>query len=80
MIEILKNIAESYPDLILIGFLFLATIVAWFIKRLIGKLENSQDKLEDSIEMLDDRITSLEIKFSKISTFHQINHTGQIIE
>ncbi len=80
MIELLKDIARTNPDIILIGFIFLATIVAWFVKRLVGKLEHSQDKLEDSIEMLDDRITSLEIKFSKISTFHQMNHKGQLIE
>lgn len=80
MIELIKNIARTNPDLILICFIFSITGLGWFVKRLIGKIEGSIDKIDESIEIMDDRIVKLEIKFSKIATYHSVNHEGQKLD
>lgn len=56
------------------------SILAWFVKRTVGRVERDIDKCCETTENLDDRITDVEKVLVQMGTYHKMNHPGQDIK
>lgn len=77
--DIMEHVGELAAIIVAVIAPFMS-LLAWFVKRTVGRVERDIDKCCETNENLDDRITDVEKVLVQVGTYHKMNHPGQDIK